>query len=204
LKKTIYSFLVGVLLSTASWAQVRVGITGSLQLASQQIKSQDITISGSNKAGFQAGLLLDAPLNDNISVRPQLLYSTKGGEYQIGSSSTFTTTFNYIEIPVQLTYGIEAGSGKAVVGVGPYLAYALNGNDKSGSVSTPIEFGSNDDQIKRIDYGLRVSAGYELPSGLGVSAYYAPGLANLANGNSGATLKNSAFGLSLSYFFGGN
>lgn len=201
MKKLLYSIIALAISSTFTVAQVRIGVTGGLQVASQQIKVQGITITGSNLVGFQAGLLLDAAVSENLSIRPQVLYSVKGGKYNIGGNS-FTTTFNYIEVPIQAVYGFPLSSGRVALGAGPYVAYALNGKDKAGSVSQPVDFGSEEDQIKRIDYGLRLSAGYELSSGLGVTAYYAPGLANFVNTTQG-TAKNSAFGLSLSYLFGG-
>jgi len=197
--------------STFATAQVRVGVTGGVQLANQPVKFSSITLTSDRLVGYHAGLLLDAPLAGNLSLRPQLLYSVKGGKYDLGGFSgglvdDLKTTINYLEIPIQLMYGLEAGPGQVKIGAGPYIGYAINGktsgssNGQSGSET--IEFGSGQDQTKRLDYGLRLSAGYELTSGLGVTAFYAPGLANLANTSQGS-VKNIAFGLSLSYLFSG-
>lgn len=212
MKKLIYSIIALAISSTFALAQVRVGVTGGIQLANQPVKFSGITLTSDRIIGYHAGLLLDAPLAGNLSLRPQLLYSVKGGKYDLGgfvgggTSADLKTSVNYLEIPIQLMYGLEAGPGQVKIGAGPYVGYAISGKS-SGTVngqseSEDIEFGSGEDQTKRLDYGLRLSAGYELTSGLGVTAFYAPGLANLANTSQG-TVKNMAFGLSLSYLFGG-
>ena len=103
-------------------------------------------------------------------------------------------------------YGFDAGNGRFVLGAGPYLAYALSSEVKinySGMAQAePAVFGWDENQIKRFDFGLHLSAGYELTSGLMVSGYYSPGLANIIN-IPNATLKNTAFGISLGFLFGG-
>lgn len=206
-----YCIIALAISSTFAAAQVRVGVTGGVQLANQPVKFSGITLTSDRLIEYHAGLLLDAPLAGNLSLRPQLLYSVKGGKYDLGSFSggiinDLKTTINYLEIPIQLMYGLVAGPGQVKIGAGPYVGYAINGktsgssNGQSGSEA--IEFGSGEDQTKQLDYGLRLSAGYELTSGLGVTAFYAPGLANLANTSQGS-VKNISFGLSLSYLFGG-
>ncbi|WP_460980398.1 porin family protein [Spirosoma fluminis] len=199
-----------VLCSMASFAQVRVGVTGAVQFANQTLNFGSVSLKGTNKIGFQAGLLLDAPLSESFSIRPQLLYSVKGTKlanlnFGLGAGDV-TTTFNYLEVPIQLLYNIEAGPGFVTLGAGPYVAYALNGKTTGEALgqsdSQSIEFGSGEDQTKRLDYGLRLSAGYELSSGISISGYYAPGLGNLSN-TSGGKATNTAFGLSLGFLFGG-
>ncbi len=114
---------------------------------------------------------------------------------------------NYLELPIQLAYSFEAGDGNLVVGAGPYAAYALNGKvtaSANGQTTTEsLDFGTSEAQT-RFDYGLYLSAGYELSSGLGISLYYAPGLANLTNSTASAqaTTKNTSYGISIGYFFG--
>lgn len=199
-----------LLSSTVLFAQVSVGIKGSAQLANQKYSSSGISIAGDNIVGFQAGLLLNAPLSDQLSLRPQLLYSTKGTKLSgslLGGAGESKAVINYLELPIQVAYSLEAGNGNVVIGAGPYVAYALNGKATSTfsgqSITESLDFNSVGAQ-KRFDYGLYLSAGYELYSGLGLSFHYAPGLANLTNSANSAdgTTKNTSYGISLSYFFG--
>ncbi|MBO0949973.1 porin family protein [Fibrella forsythiae] len=209
--RNLLTISVFTLLSSAvSFAQVSVGIKGSAQLANQKYSSSGISISGDDIVGFQAGLLVNAPLTDQLSLRPQLLYSTKGTKLSgslLGGAGESKTAVNYLELPIQVAYSLEAGNGNVVIGAGPYVAYALNGKSSGTfggqTVSESIDFSASD-APKRFDYGLYLSAGYELYSGVGLSFYYAPGLANLTNSASSAdvTVKNTSYGISLSYFFG--
>jgi len=63
-----------------------------------------------------------------------------------------------------------------------------------------IEFGSDDDKMKRLDAGLALGAGLQfghLRAGVG----YSFGLTTLSNVDK-VSLKNNAFTLSLTYMFG--
>ncbi|ADB41330.1 porin family protein [Spirosoma linguale] len=206
--------LIGLLFSTyAVFAQVRLGLTAGFQLASEQYKIGGLTLKTNNYPGYMGGLVVDAIMTEKLSIRSQALYSVKGAKLDLGSLSgglsigSVSTIFNYIEVPVQLTYSLDAGPGWVVLGAGPYVAYALNakstGTNLGQQLNEAVEFSSKDGDAKRLDYGLRLSVGYELPSGLMVSGYYSPGLANIVSGPSSA-IKNTAMGLSLGFMFGGN
>ncbi|WP_020598819.1 porin family protein [Spirosoma panaciterrae] len=199
-----------LLLSFTATAQVRLGVIGSGQLANQKYTVNAYSTNGNAKIGFRAGIMLDAPVADRLSIQAQLVYSTKGtklNEANTGLSATETTlAFNYLELPLQLTYGFSAGTGRVVVGAGPYVGYALNGKitDNAGGQTTSesLEFGSGADQSKRLDVGLYLSAGYELASGPLLAIHYAPGLYNMANSSAGS-IRNNTIGLSIGFLFGG-
>ena len=147
LRKLFIASAVAILGSIPSFGQVVIGVQGSLQFSNFNASANGINISGNNVVGFQAGLMLDAPLSGNLSLRPQLLFSTKGSELSSGGA-TSKTTLNYLEVPIQLCYGLEAGNGKVVLGAGPYLAYGLGGTSTSTSGSQSqtesVKFGGND------------------------------------------------------------
>jgi hypothetical protein len=121
---------------------------------------------------------------------------------------------NYIELPVLLMYGFDAGPGKLVVGAGPCAAVAVSGTVNG----EPINFNTN--SFRKHDLGATASLGYELPVGLIISAYYAHGLTNFSRNATpnlsafnpanptaspdpsafGGTLRNRSYGLSIGYF----
>ena len=155
-----------------------------------------------------AGLLLDAPIAKKISIRPQLLFSAKGSKYYTGGSSPGVTSsfiLNYLEIPIQLVYGVKAWSGQVVVGAGPYVAYGLSVkqtiNLLNQSYENKLTFGSANDQYKQFDVGIRLSIGYEPPSGVLLSVHYSPSFSNLSNERS-SSLNNRTVGFSVGYLFG--
>ncbi|MFN5134701.1 MAG: PorT family protein, partial [Chitinophagaceae bacterium] len=61
--------------------------------------------------------------------------------------------------------------------------------------------GSGDGEIRRIDLGVNVLAGYELKNGLFFSANYTRGLTNWLNVSTD-TWRNNLLGVSVGYFFG--
>jgi hypothetical protein len=119
------------------------------------------------------------------------------------------TTMNYLQVPVNITYHLK----NFFVGAGPYLGYALNGKIKgTGAIALPIigdyttnvdstiSFGSDKGQVKRIDLGASITAGYDLPFGLFIRAYYQMGLSELSN-DLNSSGKNTCFGLSVGYLY---
>lgn len=226
MKRFCQAILFIFLAAFGATAQVRYGVTGSVQ-ASNVASTVDLTSLGptlgtlvvpiDQRIGFRAGLMADIPLTDRLSVRPQLLYSVKGGNVDVGTfvanaiarvlpNSTFSigtsiskVVVNYIELPVMAMYGFKARPGRLVVGAGPYAAVAVGGTING----EPINFDTSN--FRKHDLGVTASLGYELPVGLTVSAYYAHGLTNYSKNstpnfaalnptNPTASLDPSAFG----------
>ncbi|MBO0938077.1 PorT family protein [Fibrella sp. HMF5335] len=233
---------VWLLCITSTSGQVRFGVQGGVQAAtvyssvdlSSLTTLGKVTIPIGERTGFRGGIMADIPLSANWSVRPQLLYSTKGGNAnvvqfatdlitklglsgsidpkQLGNSLNSAVVINYLELPVQITYGLPAGPGKVLIGAGPYIAGATGGtiNDK------PITFDTGN--FNKWDFGAIGSVGYELNMGFSVSAYYSYGLLNYSKRSSlnlaslnpnnvstldpssfGGTLYNRAYGVSIGY-----
>jgi Outer membrane protein beta-barrel domain len=233
--KRIYLSTAACLLVATCQAQILFGVQGSLQSSSISVTppassggATDPSTFLKSAIGFRAGVMADIPITDQLSVRPQLLYSTKGYKIDfssllgglgglgglLGGVTEYKIGVNYLEIPVQAMYGLDAGAGRVVLGAGPYVAYALNAS--ANGVAAPF-----DDGAKRLDYGGMLSVGYELPTGISFSAYYSHGFTNLASTStttttggstsgtpdpssftSGGSVSNRAFGLTLGYFFG--
>lgn len=224
--------IVSVLSATSSFGQVLFGIQGSGQstniavtapVGGQQIVS-DLSAYLKPKYGFRAGLMADIPVNDHLSVRPQLFYSAKGTTLDLssllgGAGSADKRVFqapisyNFIELPILAMYGLDAGPGRVVVGAGPYVGYLLNASMTFSGDTQDVDLAD----AKRLDMGAQASIGYELPMGITASVYYSHGLTNLSSNqgvsssggglpslsiNGAGRANTRAFGLSLGYFFG--
>jgi hypothetical protein len=180
------------------FSQLKLGVEGSLQFANIIHNN----LSGDNKTGYQIGLVLDKPLTGNLFIRTRLLYSLKGVRSN-RSNQTDIITLNYIQLPIQLGYTYSLQNGKLAFALGPYLAYGISGLEENYGRGS-VKFGG-DGNLKPVDYGLYSSVGYELPSGLFISGYYSPGIANYSYSYSpnppSNTSKNTAFGISIGYFF---
>lgn len=184
-----------IFVQITTYAQLRFGLTGGLQSSKINISASGLRVNTSGLFGAHVGGVAEYAVNDNVFIRPELLLSFKGGALRDGVDS-YKLNLTYIELPIQGIYKYEVGSGKLVGGVGPYFGFLLGGKDDD----EPIKVGTD---IKGLDVGLRLLGGYELTDkNLGINLFYNSGLANI-NPISGATIRNSTIGLSVTYFLGG-
>lgn len=165
------------------------------------------------KAGFNAGVNAEIPLGPEVYLQPGLLYTTKGAK---ADGSDDKINLSYLELPVNLLYRPEFGTGHILVGVGPYVAYALSGKIKPES-GADVDFKFSNDitaaeelsgtpYVKRFDAGLNLLAGYEfmnkvslqLNAGLGLTKIN-PKIEGEYDGKS--SMKNTGFGVSVGYRF---
>jgi Outer membrane protein beta-barrel domain len=201
MKKILLTLITIVAINATVNAQMRFGVKGGLNLANVSITNAS-GITPKSSLFFHGGIVLDASLSESISIQPNLLFSQKG--YSLDASgATSKATFNYIEIPVNFLYN---ATDALTIGAGPYLGYALSGSAKTtinGQTRTDdIDF---DNDAKRVDYGLNITAGYEVIEGLVISANYSLGLANInkdVTTSSTNTIKNNVIGFSVTKFFG--
>jgi len=132
-----------------------------------------------------------------------------------------TSNINYLQIPVNAQYKLGLGKIKLLFQAGPYLGIALNGKQKREShiieiirgnpddeylkffehpKNDKIIFGTEDRELKRLDYGLGLGAGVQLGNIQTVIGYN-KGLVNLSN-SSWYSQKNISFSVYLAYLFG--
>lgn len=153
--------------------------------------------------GIRAGVTVDIPLADEFYIGTGLLYSGKGGK---AKNSDAKTTLSYLEVPIHFMFKPEVGSGRLVLSAGPYLAYGISGKIKDTGFG---DFNVYDDESlllkqKRFDAGVGINVGYEMPMGLYFGLNTDLGLINTAdNTNNDRKFKNTSFGVSVGYKFGG-
>ena len=198
MKKISLLFFAFALSTSALVAQVRFGVQAGPAFTSMTSEASGVKVTY-NKTGFTAGVLAELPLSESgFYFRPALNFIQKGGDFEGASLN-----LNYLELPLDFVYKLEAGSGKLFLGVGPSFALGLSGKAKSGGDSEDINFGSGEDEIKPLDIGGNILAGYELSNGLFLSLNYNLGLSNISN-ESEVKTRNNYFGIRLGYLFGGN
>lgn len=189
-------------------AQTRIGVKAGFNNAYLSTEQNEFT---QRRAGWHAGLVADMSISDNFSIQPQLLLSNKGyrtkditlttpaGQVTVPSVSY---RFTYLELPVNIIFKPKVGSGRLLVGAGPYVAMAIGG--KAGDEKIKFdgkkssEAGDGKMHAKRFDLGANALLGYELKNGLFFNLNYSRGFSNVyADGKS----KNNYFGLSVGYLF---
>lgn len=165
------------------------------------------------KTGFHIGVNAEIPLADEFYIQPGLLFSTKGAK---GDDADDTkVNINYLELPVNFLYKPVLGTGKLLLGFGPYAGYAIGGKVKSDDGDRDLEFESelSTNQVgqyfytfRRFDFGANLLAGYEFNNKFSVQLNAQLGLTNISPEVEGLDksdnkTKNTGFGVSVGYRF---
>jgi hypothetical protein len=216
--KKVFVVLFILSASTASFAQ-KFGVKAGLNLSNVMVKDDDDSYDDENKVkpGFHVGVTGEFPISEKFSFATALLLSTKGfkvkGEEDTGFGIVeYKGSFNlmYLELPLTPKISFDAGSAKIYIAAGPYVAMGLSGKAKveatfNGSTekeSEDVDWGSDDDQVKRLDLGLTAGAGLEINK-IQIGISYGYGLSNMSNEDTnGYRMKNRVLGISLGYVFG--
>ena len=153
-------------------AQSKFGIKAGTNIP--DLAGDDVSSDIKNKIGFYAGGFVTIPVSENFTVQPELLWSNKG--YKYNELGEFTTTFNYIHIPVLIQYHAKGFYAET----GPQIGILITAKQK-------IESGPNEsikDSFKSTAFSWGAGIGYQLPSGFGIGVRYNIGLGSISEESS--------------------
>jgi len=192
--------------SLPSFSQASFGVKAGVTFTSLQLtyKNGDKATGATVIPGFNAGVTAEFPVWQNIYVQPGLMYTTKGGkltgdaDYWFWGDETDDGDYlklnaRYIELPLNVIYKYPLGKGKAIGGLGPYVAYGIGGswrdNYKGDITKGKLTFDKRFSNIpgdgepfvygKKLDIGINVLLGYELTNHLSATINGSFGLRNL-------------------------
>lgn len=207
--KKIYILLAFAFISGAVSAQiksaVKFGLRAGVNISRVFISGSDAPLElkdAVNSIGaLQIGGYASIPVSKSLSFQPGLTLSGKGFNIKmtennttldgvpVSSSIDFTRNLMYIELPLNFVVNTKG----LYFGAGPYLAYGISGKDKTyiketfgatifkDSMEEDVKFGSGEDEMKPLDFGLNAMAGYQLKNGLNFGLNYGLGLGKNAN-----------------------
>ena len=211
MKSTTNPLMLTILLASHSLtAQTKIGFTAGAAFGNVTVKSQGISASPKQKAGITAGIFANAPLSTNFSFQPALNFVQKGYIVK-DETGTEKVSFNYLEVPLNFVYNTKKDGG-FFIGAGPSIAYGISGTDKFNETGMPgrkekIKFGSGEEEVKALDFGANILAGYRFKGGFMISGNYTSGLNKINNddgtGEAG-TIRNRYFSIKMGYTCGGN
>ena len=220
--KAKHIFLVVILLLPAIFAtaqypeKVTFGILAGVN--AQNLYGQDsngVRLGNEMILGYHAGANIQIHLAKKFYFQPGLLFSTKGKEKYAFRT---ITRLAYLELPMNFVYKTQLGKGYFMIGLGPYISYAIMGMEKTkldGETAhkEDIEFRNSvkaDDPLtdifyKAFDAGVNGFCGYEL-AGVFAQLNAQLGLVNInpeyeARSDDKSSIKNTGFGFSLGYRF---
>ena len=200
----------GVFAQSNSVGRTTFGVTGGLNWNNINGKtSSGDDLNNKLKTGFNGGVNVELPLSSGFYLQPGIEYRQKGSELSNGNK----LTLSYIDIPVNFIYKPALGTGRMLLGFGPYVGFGINGKVKSGNgVERKVSFDNTysvseavDLQFKRLDAGANFIVGYEFKNNLSAAVKAQLGLIDInpeANIPGDETReRNTGFGLSLGYRF---
>lgn len=149
------ALLIGINVS-AQEKPVTFGLKAGMNLSNM---TEDL--KGDAKVGFNVGVTLDYAFSPNLYLLTGLDYSLEGTK-----EDNAKINLSYLKLPVHFGYKLPVTDNiKMVFHAGPYIAYAVDGKYKMGSISVDA---FNDDlvnalgyKMKRFDFGIGLGVGAE-------------------------------------------
>ena len=195
-----------IAMSSLTFAQ-QFGIKGGMNVASI---SKDGTLSDtSSKIGFNAGVFMNAPLAENFSIQPEVLYNDLGSKITYGQNdnNSYSTNLGYISVPVMFQYN---ATPEFYLEAGPQFSFLVNAKNKlkDGNNNTLVNDWTKlaKDNLNTFDFGLGLGAGYYFTPQFGLTARYVAGMTKIGKddnvyGQPYKDSKNNVFQVGLAYKF---
>ncbi len=207
--KRIFFCLLLITAANSVFAQIRLGAIAGVTFANQKWVSNTQTMPGiGTSAQFHIGATADVPISAELSIQPELYYSSQGTS--LSSNFPLISNYNkfnlgYLKLPVLLTYMYDANKMFWYAGVGPYIGrlaynnYSFIQNEKRLGAGSLKVGTTADQQITPYDFGIKGKIGFELKKGINFGFYYEHGLKDI-NPQLVQTYTRT-YGASLSYLF---
>ncbi|MDQ6813192.1 MAG: PorT family protein [Bacteroidota bacterium] len=169
--KKLLIFIVLFCYTVVSFSQIEYGIKGGLNLATVRYINED---NSKARIAFNAGVFGEIPVQENLFIRPELLYSSKGFAY---SASQFaregSLRLNYIIVPLLVGYRPEA---KVAFMAGPEFGFLQKAVSKSQGISNDMT-----NFYRHFDVGFDLGASYNFSQYFGIEGRYNYGFKDLVN-----------------------
>jgi hypothetical protein len=167
------------------------------------------------KTGFHVGVNAEIPVATDFYLQPGVLFTTKGAINKDDEDIRYN--LSYIEVPINFLYKPMLGTGKLLLGIGPYIAFGIGGKFKNGDgKEIDLKFENKITQsqaadintvyARSIDAGGNLLVGYEFSNKFSAQLNAQLGLTKInpeieGISNDDSKWKNTGFGVSLGYRF---
>lgn len=160
-----------LMLPFLSSGQIEIGIKSGANIST----IKEIIGGPIKKLGWYMGASIKFRVAEKISLQPEILISSKGGSYYPGapvpppfSNTKSKLQFNYINLPVLITYSIDRRTNLLI---GPELGYLLSVRHKMQNTV----FKSDYYYPQKFDIGMDIGAGYLFIKGCSLEVRYSHG-----------------------------
>lgn len=180
-------------MTSQSMAQgTTVGIKGGATFYQGVIEFMGVEETVDASTSYGGGIFVEMPLNQYVSIQPEVLLLMKKSEGAAIFGATGTINNSYIDVPLMLRFNIDVLDGITpyVLG-GPYAGYLLKAESEQNGTKEDIT-----DDFKSINLGAKIGGGLKLSS-LSVEVMYDMGLMNIMDDDLGGNLSAKQSGLTL-------
>jgi len=190
MKFLLTTVLAVTLLSGAATAQhLNFGIKGGMNLYNIR---NDNNSTFDNSVGYHLGLLAHIHLAKQFAMQPEVVFSTQGANYSVGSTDN-ELNLDYVNLPLMFQYMFDNGFRFQA---GPQVGILINAKSKFGSANSDVK-----NNFSSVDLGIGAGMSYvHPPSGFGFDARYNIGLNNI-NENGSVNSYNRGLQLGVFYLF---
>ena len=162
--------------TTTSTSRPMFGIKAGINVASLSDDGFDDTTS---KVGFAGGVFMNAPLSEQFSIQPEVMYSQMGSEVEGQYANTHYSTklnLDYITVPVMFQF---KATPEFYIEAGPEFGFLVSAKSKDtvGNFSATNEIDT--DYFNSFNFGLGLGLGFDITENFGVNARYVAGFTDI-------------------------
>jgi hypothetical protein len=156
-----------------------IGLKGGLSLAKGTYKYSMVKQQTHFFPGLSIGLSGEVPLSESLFLNSGALFIKKGVKRHIADLDQKIPVI-YLEIPVNIVYKYDFITWKMFGQAGLYAGIGLSAKSKRGDEKEKIEFGTELEQFRRMDYGVNMGAGVELDNNVQFIINYGYGIRDIS------------------------
>ncbi|MEC3879729.1 outer membrane beta-barrel protein [Parapedobacter sp. 10938] len=207
MKKSLFPLIFILLSTTIVHAQTDFGIKGGVNFTNYGYGDQHAPSEAESITSFHLAGYLVTRLAPALYLQPEVSLQNKGARViktdAVDGAAEIIQRTKWLDIPINVLGKMPIGNnGNVFAGGGPYIGFAMSGENTytDGSTSAVIIYKDND--LRSVDYGINFLAGIKFGF-LSLHASYSFGLANITydTNNWSKNLKNRALSLGIGISF---
>jgi opacity protein-like surface antigen len=184
MKKSFFAVIFLSLISSDMDAQfLQFGFKGGVNFSNfggSEIEGVDFK----NVTSYHFGLVTEFKLLDNLSLQPELLYTSQGAELK-GFGEQIKNELGYIAIPIMAKFYLT--DDKLSIEAGPQVSFLVSERNKVDG-----------DDANSFDFGIGAGLSYKITKKIFLSGRYVVGLTEVKKDSD---IKNSVIQFSLGFLF---
>ncbi|MDO8970460.1 MAG: porin family protein, partial [Saprospiraceae bacterium] len=188
-------FLVGLCSLNAQMTDGRTRLGFKVGINGSSLYDDANASDKKSRIGITGGVFAQVPLaKGRMSLRPELLFTTKGGAYDFLNGDRSNFKINYIELPLSLEYRLM---GIINLHAGGYASLLASANGDIEGIPATLKRAN----FEAFDFGWHAGAGIDF-GGIGLHFRLSRGLQNVGSESPAqlfGDLKNSTWAVTLSY-----